>query len=208
MRAGDESGSGTGANQGRRHRPGAGAGAGGGGGKRRYRAGDVVEVTVTYLEMLEPPGTPVSAAPPGVEVRHVRSPSAAYYRHLYVMVGHEWYWADRLGVSDAALHELLEDPRVEVHVLFVDGQEAGYAELDRAEPGEVRLMYFGLAPGFIGRGLGRWFLAWAVARAWSLGPKRVWVDTCTLDHPRALGSYEAAGFRRFGTRVKEVTIPW
>ena len=209
MRGGDEGRAGAGNRTSAASRPGdvARTDSGGDAG-RRYRAGDVVEVTVTYLEMLEPPTAPVPPPPPGVEVRHVRAPSVEYYRHLYDMVGHTWYWADRLDVSDAALRELLEDPRVEVHVLIVDGREAGYAELDRAEPGEVRLMYFGLAPGFIGRGLGRWFLAWAVARAWSLGPKRVWVDTCTLDHPRALPGYEAAGFRRFGTMVKEVTIPW
>ena len=107
------------------------------------------------------------------------------------------------------LRLILDEPALgKLFVLRVDGQEAGYAELDRSEPGEVRLMYFGLMPGFIGRGLGRWFLRWAVARAWSYAPGRVWVDTCTLDHPRALGNYEAAGFRRYGERVKEFEIPW
>jgi GNAT superfamily N-acetyltransferase len=121
---------------------------------------------------------------------------------------HEWHWVDRKRLPDAALAELLEDPRVEVHVLEADGEVAGFAELDRSEPGEVRLMYFGLAPGYIGRGLGRWFLAWVVGRAWSHAPARVWVDTCTLDHPRALPNYEAAGFRRYGTLKKRFEIPW
>ncbi|HEX9108062.1 MAG TPA: GNAT family N-acetyltransferase [Longimicrobiales bacterium] len=207
MKAGDEGVAGARADAGTRPGDVASAGDGGGAG-RRYRAGDVVEVTVTYLQMLRPPETPLPPPPQGVEVRHVRAPSVEYYRRLYHLVGHDWYWEDRLALSDAALRELLEDPRVEVHVLYVDGREAGYAELDRSEPGEVRLMYFGLAPGFIGRGLGRWFLAWAVERAWSLSPGRVWVDTCTLDHPRALGNYERAGFHRFGERAKQVTIPW
>ncbi len=172
------------------------------------KAGDVVEVTVTYLEMLEPPAQPPPPTPPGVEVRRLEAPSVEEYLRLYDLVGHDWYWVDRHRVPEPALRELLEDPRVEVQVLLVDGREAGYAELDRSEPGEVRLMYFGLAPGFIGRGLGRWFLDWAIRRAWSHAPKRVWVDTCTLDHPRALGNYEAAGFRAFGVRTKEFVIPW
>ena len=176
--------------------------------RRRHVAGDVVPVTVTYLEMLRPPPEPVPPAPAGASVEHLVAPSVERYRGLYHAVGHDWYLVDRARMSDAALRELLEDPRVEVHVLQVDGQEAGYAELDRSEPGEVRLMYFGLRPGFIGRGLGRWFLRWALARAWSHAPRRVWVDTCTLDHPRALGNYEAAGFRRCGERVKEFIIPW
>lgn len=175
---------------------------------QRLRAGDVVEVTVSYLEMLRPPAAPAPPPPPGVEVKHVASPTVSYYRSLYERVGRPWYWVDRTRMSDGALAELLEDPRVEVHVLYVDGQEAGYAELDRAEPGEVRLMYFGLLPGFIGRGMGSWFLAWGVERAWWHRPRRVWVETCTLDHPRALPNYEAAGFRRFGTLVKQFTVPW
>jgi GNAT superfamily N-acetyltransferase len=171
-------------------------------------AGDVVQVTVTFLEMLQPPAEPLPPAPPGASVEHVVAPSVEQYRQLYELVGRDWYWVDRRRMPDVALRELLEDPRVEVHVLKVDGQAAGFAELDRAEPGEVRLMYFGLAPGFIGRGLGRWFLRWAVDRAWSLGPGRVWLDTCTLDHPRALGNYEAAGFQQYGSLVKEFVIPW
>lgn len=192
-----------------RHAPGDAAPAGDGGDSRfRHAAGDVVEVTVNYLEMLAPPAERVPPAPPGVSVEHLVAPSVERYLQLYDAVGHNWYWVDRQRMPTAALRELLEDPRVEVHVLRVDGQEAGLAELDRSEPGELRLMYFGLLPGFIGRGLGRWFLRWAVARAWTHAPRRVWVDTCTLDHPRALGNYEAAGFRRFGERVKQFEIPW
>ncbi len=174
----------------------------------RHAAGDVVQVTVSYLEMLAPPAEPPPAAPPGVTVEHLVAPGVQRYRQLYDAVGHDWYWVDRQRVPEAALRELLEDPRVEVHVLRVDGREAGFAELDRSEPGEVRLMYFGLMPGFTGRGLGRWFLRWAVARAWSHAPRRVWVDTCTLDPPRALPNYLAVGFRRFGERVKQFEIPW
>ncbi len=174
----------------------------------RHTPGDVVQVTVTYLEMRAPPAEAVPPAPPGVTVEHLVAPSVARYRHLYDAVGHDWYWVDRTRVSEASLQELLEDPRVEVHLLRVDGREAGFAELDRSEPGEVRLMYFGLVPGFIGRGLGRWFLRWTVGRAWSYAPGRVWVDTCTLDHPRALGNYQAVGFQPFGQRTKEFVIPW
>ena len=174
----------------------------------RAAPGDVVQVTVTYLEMLEAPAEPAPLARPGVSVENVVAPTVEWYRRLYDAVGHDWYWADRTRMSDAALAELLEDPRVEINVLHVDGEEAGFAELDRSEPGEVRLMYFGLVPGYIGRGLGTWFLRWAVERAWSHAPRRVWVDTCTLDHPRALGNYEAVGFRAFGSRVKEFVIPW
>lgn len=170
------------------------------------KPGDVVDVTVTYLEMLEPPQAPAPPAPAGVEVRTLVSVPAAVYRRLYGAVGRDWHWVDRHALSDAELEAQVNDPDVEIDVLEVDGAEAGYAELDRRTPGEIRVVYFGLAPGFIGRGLGTWFLRWTVERAWSWQPRRVHLDTCTLDHPRALGNYEAAGFRRYETKVRPVTI--
>jgi GNAT superfamily N-acetyltransferase len=61
--------------------------------------------------------------------------------------------------------------------------------------GEVELVQFGLTPEFIGQGLGKFFLQWAIDRAWGYGPRRLWLHTCTLDHPAALPNYLKAGFR-------------
>ena len=60
---------------------------------------------------------------------------------------------------------------------------------------EVELAYFGLLPSFIGRGVGGALLTEAIRRAWALGPQRVWLHTCTLDHPAALPNYQKRGFR-------------
>jgi hypothetical protein len=45
--------------------------------------------------------------------------------------------------------------------------------------------------------VGGWFLERAVQQAWS-DPRTRWltVHTCSLDHPRALDTYERAGFVR------------
>lgn len=172
------------------------------------KPGDTVPVTVTFLEMRAPPaGPPLPPAPAGAEATREERPSVAFYRELYDAVGREWHWVDRKRLGAGELGAILGDPAVEVHVLRVEGEVAGFAELDRRTPGEVRLAYFGLLPAFIGRGLGWWFLRWAVQRAWSYAPERVWVDTCTLDHPRALALYEAAGFRAYDTLEKRFTIP-
>ena len=72
---------------------------------------------------------------------------------------------------------------------------AGFAELERAADGSVEMVYFGLLPDFVGRGVGRAFLDAVVGRAWDSGTTRVWLHTCTLDHPRALANYLAGGFR-------------
>ena len=82
----------------------------------------------------------------------------------------------------------------EVHVLHVDGTPAGFAELDRRNGDDLELVQFGLMPGFLGQGLGRYFLAWTIDRVWSYRPRRLWLHTCTLDHPAALPNYQKAGF--------------
>jgi GNAT superfamily N-acetyltransferase len=123
------------------------------------------------------------------------------YRSLYDAVGRPWHWVDRKRLSDDELARILGDPAVEVHVLRVGGEPAGYAELDRRVAGEIELAYFGLMPAFVGQGLGGYFLRWAVARAWSYAPRRVWVHTCTLDHPSALPCYLRAGFREYARAV-------
>jgi GNAT superfamily N-acetyltransferase len=159
---------------------------------------------VTWLEMTAPPARPPVPAPPGVEVRHVAAPGAAFYRELYEGVGGPWSWVARSVMSDAALAAIVSDPRVEVPVLHVAGEVAGYVELDRRFPPDIEIAYFGLMPAFIGRGLGRWLLDWAVERGWSLAPRRLWVHTCDLDHPRALATYERAGFRIYRRRLEPV----
>ena len=153
-----------------------------------------VQVRVYYLEMLTPNGRTVKAPRGELAVLHARGPSVAYYRFLYNAVGKDYHWYSRGRLSDAELAALIQDPRDEVHVLHVDGVPAGFAELDRRQPGDIELVQFGLIGDFIGQGLGKYFLQWVIDKAWSYGPKRFWLHTCTLDHPAALPNYQKAGF--------------
>jgi GNAT superfamily N-acetyltransferase len=104
-------------------------------------------------------------------------------------------------MPDEARAAILGDPRNELHVLHVEGTRAGFAELDRRQPGEIELVQFGLTPDFIGQGLGKWFLQWTIEKAWSYQPRRVWLHTCTLDHPAALPNYTKGGFVLFKHEV-------
>lgn len=155
---------------------------------------EMVEVTVYYLEMLAPTPRCVPDPRPGLTVAHIPSPSVPYYRSLYDAVGKEFYWLSRRKMSDEALAALLNDPRNEMHVLHVEGTPAGFAELDRRQRDEIELVQFGLIRDFIGQGLGKWFLQWTIDKAWSYGPQRFWLHTCSLDHPNALPNYTKAGF--------------
>jgi len=88
----------------------------------------------------------------------------------------------------------------------VNGESAGYFELQRHDDDSVEIAYFGLIERFIGRGLGGLMLTRAVAEAWEMGAERVWLHTCTLDSPNALPGYKARGFRPYKTERLEVDI--
>lgn len=165
-----------------------------------------VPVTITYLEMKSPGQLRAAPTRPAEPVSIVRAdrPTVSFYRYLYGAVGADWNWYERRLLADEALAAILHDDRVEVFVLHVRGTPAGYAELDRRVEGEVEVAYFGLIREYVGRGFGSWFLHRTLARAWSYRPRRVWLDTCSLDHPRALSVYERAGLEAY--RRKEVQV--
>jgi GNAT superfamily N-acetyltransferase len=162
-----------------------------------------MNIKVTYLEMFARPEGAVPPPREGLAVVHARKPTVAYYRFLYDGVGRDYDWPRCQKLSGAELAALLNDPRIEVHVLMAEGVPAGFAELDRRTEGEIELVNFGLMPEFIGQGLGWYFLRWAIDRAWSYGPRRFWLHTCTKDHPAALPNYLKAGFAVYREEVKE-----
>ena len=131
---------------------------------------------------------------------------AAEYRALYSAVGQSWHWRDRLQLSDEELDAYFASDDVKLWLLRAGGDIAGYFELQHHPDGRVEIMYFGLTPTYIGRGLGGWLLTRAVEEAFALGASRVTLHTCTLDAPAALPNYLARGFVivREETYVEEI----
>ncbi len=162
-----------------------------------------MHVKVTYLQMFARPDRVVPPPRDGLLVLHVKRPSVAYYRFLYHFVGGPWQWQSRKKLSDDELARVLGDARNEAHVLHVDGSPAGFVEFDRHTENEIEIVQFGLMPEYIGQGLGRYFLWWAVEKAWSYAPSRLWLHTCDLDHPNAIPNYLKAGFVVYKEEVKE-----
>ncbi len=162
----------------------------------------------TYLEMREQPSGQRAPAPEGVHVERLAWCPPELYRQLYAEVGRQWSWFERLWWTDQELAAHLARPEVLIRVLHLNGNPAGYYELVTHANGSVEIGYFGLMAHAIGAGLGRWLLGEAVGEAWSMGASRVWLHTCTLDHPRALPNYLKAGFTITGTeQVGAPTAP-
>lgn len=169
-----------------------------------------LDVTITYLEMRErPPRGP--ARPPRltekIALMRAERPTVGFYRYLYNAVGEPWRWYERNQLSDEELTAIIQDEKVEVCVLYYGGTPAGYAELDLRREGEIELAYFGLIPDYIGMGLGQYLLDWAVDSAWERKPDRLWVHTCTLDHPAALPLYQKAGFVPYDQEAIRIKDP-
>ncbi len=166
----------------------------------------LVSVTRTYLEMRSPDQLlRDGAAGPGVRLEPVADCPWHFYRYLYVEVGRLYHWKDRLPWTEAQFREWLAGPST-VWLLTVRGAPAGFFELRRHPDQSVELAYFGVLPEYQGQGLGKWLLTRAVEEAWALGPPRVWLHTCTLDHPGALPNYLRRGFEKVGEEVYQTEI--
>jgi GNAT superfamily N-acetyltransferase len=161
----------------------------------------------TYLQ-LKNPGQfkPAFGAYPGLVVDRVAAPTPALYRSCYQTVGEAYHWRDRWNWSDAEIRAHLSQPAITLYVATRHERLAGWYELRRVSDDDSReIAYFGLAPDAIGRGVGKHLLSCAVRDAWADSPSRVWVHTCTLDHPHALPNYQARGFTVYRTETYEVT---
>lgn len=162
-----------------------------------------VAVTVTFLRMDRRPASPPRALPDDTSLLRMTNPTIGFYRYLYDTVGAPHLWWLRRALPDSALDGILRDPAVSIHVLYRDGEPAGFFELDGRSRPDVNLSYFGLMPHAVGRGMGSAFLRAAVDEAFATSQRGVTVNTCTADHPRALPTYLRTGFRTIRS-VREV----
>ena len=156
--------------------------------------------TRTYLEMTDPRALRPGHTP-NDDVRVARRDPCEpeFWRYLYASVGAAYRWVDRLPWTEEEIRAYLTDPAVTLWVMTVGGAVAGYFELRRELDGSVEIVYFGLLLEFTGRGLGGYLLTDAVERAWASGARRVWLHTCSFDHPFAIQNYLDRGFSVFRT---------
>ena len=154
-------------------------------------------IKIWHIEILDPALIPDHSAPRPYSLQKLTRPLPEFNRFLYVAVGAPWQWYMRLTWTYDQWLRFLNRPGVETWVAFDQGTPVGYFELERQAGGSVEIAYFGLISDFIGQGFGKALLEDAIARAWQLGGQRVWLHTCSLDHPQALNNYLARGFKVF-----------
>jgi GNAT superfamily N-acetyltransferase len=161
-----------------------------------------IATIVTHLEMTaRPKPAPMPASP--FRLVRWKEPALDKYRALFRRVGEPWMWFSRLVMPDGDVEAIIHDPAVEVYaVCDPQGIEIGMLELDFRYPPHCELAFFGLVNEASGKGHGRWLMAYALSLSWRKDVERVWVHTCTLDHPSALNFYRKSGFTAYAREVE------
>ena len=163
---------------------------------------------VTSLEMTSRPALRVMP-PSELRLEEWHAPAAAKYQTLFRRIGEPWLWFSRLELADAELLKIIHDPELRIWaVLDRRGIEVGILELDFRQSGQCEITFFGLVPELLGKGHGKWLMAMALQLGWAkAGVKRLWVHTCSLDSPSALGFYQASGFIAYQRQLETFPDP-
>jgi GNAT superfamily N-acetyltransferase len=167
-----------------------------------------IATIVTSLEMTSKP--PLRPTPHSeLQLKRWEAPTPDKYRALYRRVGEPWLWFSRLIMADGDLSAIIHDPNVKIWaVTDLRGIEVGILELDFREEHQCEISFFGLIPELNGKGHGRWLMALALQLGWAgEGVERMWVHTCTLDAPGALGFYRKSGFVAYQREIETFPDP-
>jgi len=155
------------------------------------------ETKTSYtLEMVKPGDLNAKYADyPGLRIERMEIKCPEFNKFLHTVVGYDYRWGGRTDWGKDGWYRYVNRDEMETWVAYLSGTPVGYFELEKRPEGDVHILTFGLLPQFIGKGLGGHLLTKAVERAWEMGTSKVWVGTCTHDHPHALKNYLARGFQ-------------
>ncbi len=119
-------------------------------------------------------------------------------KFFYKQVGKKYRWIDRLSWPDEKWIEYISNKNLETYVISISKDLVGFFELlYNPQLKETEISYFGLLEEYIGKGIGGHALSEAIKKSFDKDINRVWLHTCTLDHPNALKNYIARGMTVF-----------
>lgn len=163
--------------------------------------------TVTYLEMNNPGDLRPGQVVPELFLRRVDG-NLPLMRNAHAQVGAPYGWRSA-SRTDQEWHERMQShPLRQYWLITLKKETVGVADLEPQPGGDVEITTFGLLPEYVGRGLGGYALTLAVQQAWAseavMSPvvRRVWLHTCSFDHPNALRNYQRRGFRVYRVKVE------
>ena len=131
-------------------------------------------------------------------LKKVDPPDFQLNKFFYKQVGKKHRWIDRLSWSDGKWINYISNKNLETYIISESDELVGFFELlYNPELKETEISYFGLLEEYIGKGIGGYALSVAIKKSFEKNIRRVWLHTCTLDHPNALKNYIARGMTVF-----------
>lgn len=166
------------------------------------------EVTIWYLELTDKKAFRPSTRRFGdIRVEEIKVPCPEFNRFFYTAIGGDWFWIDRLKWDYRQWLDWLEKAKVFCWAAYREGNPVGYFELEKHLDGSVEIAYFGVLSQFTGEGIGAFLLTKAVEQAWMLGARRLWLHTCSLDHPVAMDNYIKRGLKLYKQETSVMDLP-
>ena len=120
-------------------------------------------------------------------------------KFFYKQIGKKHQWVDRLIWQDKNWIEYVSNKNLKTFILQKNNDFVGYFELF-FNKNECEIAYFGILEEFIGKGYGGFLLSEAI-RIGFKNANRIWVHTCSLDHPNAIENYKSRGMKVFKTEI-------
>ena len=146
----------------------------------------------------------LGALPPNetCKISLIDPPDFQLNKFFYKQIGKSYHWIDRLVWTDKNWIEYISNTNLLTFVLKNKEEIAGFFELiHHRDKLEIEIAYFGLLKEFFGKKLGGFMLSEAIKKSFTFNIKRVWVHTCSLDHPHALKNYLSRGMSIYNAEV-------
>ena len=135
-----------------------------------------------------------------LEVILEKKPKIDICKFFYKEVGRDFFWRDRLKWRDQDWLDYINNDFFKLYILKYNNKFVGYYELlYDPKNSSMEIAYFGIFKEFYGKGIGGYLLTHAILSSFEQKINKVWVHTCTLDHPNALKNYLARGMKIFKT---------
>jgi RimJ/RimL family protein N-acetyltransferase len=162
---------------------------------------------VTYLEMNDANDLRPGQVVPDLLLRR-GDLALPFVRITNARVGAPYGWRSTSRTDDEWQELMRSRPLRQYWLITLKDETVGVANLEPQPDGDVEITTFGLLPDYVGRGLGGHALTLTIQQAWnsaavnSPAVRRVWLHTCSFDHPNALRNYQRRGLTVYRTEVE------
>ena len=120
-------------------------------------------------------------------------------KFFYKQIGKQHQWVDRLIWQDKNWIDYVSKKNLKTFILKQNNDYVGYFELI-FDKNVCEIAYFGILKEYIGKGYGGFLLSEALKIGFK-SANRIWVHTCSLDHPNAIENYKSRGMKVFKTEI-------